>query len=133
MFRGLRRDPFTPYRSRGEIDQKRLMDVRGKGFEQAHDFKQTGDSSARLTFTREPLSHGVDRDSEILCGLGFRQSEAFDSLDDLSSDSAGDRLFRGFGRGLIHFEGLHRVRSKKAPERVSGAGGLEVEEVFDQG
>lgn len=115
MFRGLRRDPSTPYRPRGEIDQKSLVQVRGEGFEQAHHLQQPGDSSAGFTFAREPLSHGVHGDSEILCSLSFTQSEAFDSLDDLSSDRPDRGLFRGFERGFSHWVGLSMGKVKKSP------------------
>ena len=85
--------PFYPW---GQIDQKRLVDVWCKGFNQAHDFEQTCDSSAGFTFTSHPFTNGEHGDSEILCGLCIIQSESFDSLNNLISDSAGKGLFGQF-------------------------------------
>jgi hypothetical protein len=91
------------------------MDVRGEGFEQAHHLEQAGNSRTGFTFAREPLSHGVDGDSEILCCLCFTQSKALDSLHDLSSDRPDRGLFRGFGRVLRHGVGLSMGKVKKSP------------------
>ena len=107
----------------GHRRQKRTMKRGGQCFDKSQHFEQTGHGCTGFTFTGAPLTNGEHGDAEIFSGPGFVKVQAFDSLQDLSGDSTGNGLFRLFQGGFVHGWGFLWVRSKKAPDGLSGATG----------